>query len=1261
MSAPAPTDALALALDAGRRPAIVGLAGGFTALFLAELARARAGRTLVVVVPDPAQAGLLEDGLGFFLGQPPAVFPLLDHVPFQGMSPARQQVMERVTTLFRLAGAGQPGARPAVVIVPAAALLDRVPPRALFRETGFEARAGADLDLDPLVEFLVATGHHRVPQAEDPGTFAVRGGIVDVWSPLYPEPIRLELFGDECERIRTFDPATQASRDQKLASVRFGPVRDIVFSDAAIALAKGRLGALADDRHLPTSRKRAMLADLESKVLGVGMEDLLPAFHATLEPVFAHLADATWIVSDPAACITALADRWDDLRTRAARAATREGELHYPIDALYLDADLASGALSERTAATLEPFALFDPTTIQRPVFQYRIEDQRELRKDIEQRSTTGESHVLTGLVARIRAWRDEGLAVVATAHSAGGIERIRALLQGYGLRHETHTAPFSLADVPAFAASPHELHLVIGTPGQGFVARERHLVVVDESEILGKPPRARRKTRKVPPEQLLQSWRDLQPGDLVVHVQHGVGRYLGLTRSAPAATTGGLESDFLELEYADKNKLFVPVEKLHLVSKHQGGEGAPALDKLGGAGTVAWQKTRSRIKKAVRNIAGQLVKLYAEREASPGFAFSPPDELYHRFEAAFPYEETPDQTAAIEETLADMQRARPMDRLVCGDVGFGKTEVAIRAAMKAVLDGKQVAVLVPTQVLAEQHRMTFMRRFEGFPVTIESLSSMRSSARQKEIVAATALGGVDVLIGTHRILSKDVVFKDLGLVVVDEEHRFGVAHKEHLKQLRTSVDVMTLTATPIPRTLHLSMIGLRDMSLIQTPPIDRVPIQTFVAQPSDEVLTEAIRRELGRGGQVFFVHPRVADGAGPGIEKMAEQIARLVPEARIAVGHGQMGEGQLEKVMMRFITGEANVLVSTTIVESGIDIPNANTILINRADVFGLAQLYQLRGRVGRSPTRAYCYLLVPAPDALAGDAGSRLAAIQQFSELGSGFAVASHDLDIRGAGDILGADQAGNIDAVGYDAYMDLLQESIGEIRAEQAGETPEPELDPELKITIHARIPETWLPETALRLRLYRAFANARSTDEVARLLAGAVDRYGAPPDPVRNLADLMTLKLEAKAMRIASISLGKDAMVLGLAPPTPQSVLQPAVVMGLVAARPGWRITPEGRIVVPVTASQAARGPQFVRESLLAIANFASSFGRSAPARATPGEIHARDAQAPPHDPRRPPGGGDHGLRQVRGTDQRGPARRVFDPGPRERGGPRKRPG
>ncbi len=527
-----------------------------------------------------------------------------------------------------------------------------------------------------------------------------------------------------------------------------------------------------------------------------------------------------------------------------------------------------------------------------------------------------------------------------------------------------------------------------------------------------------------------------------------------------------------------------------------------------------------------------------------------------------------------------------------CGDVGFGKTEVAIRAAMKAVIDGKQVAVLVPTQVLAEQHRISFQRRLESFPVTVESISSMRSSTRQKEIAAATAAGNIDILIGTHRLLSKDVKFKDLGLLIIDEEHRFGVAQKEHVKRFKANVDVLTLTATPIPRTLHMSMLGLRDISLIQTPPVDRLPIQTFVSQPSEEVIGEAIRRELARGGQVFFIHHRVSD-----IEKQAELIGALIPEARIIVGHGQMPEGQLEKTMMRFVSGEANVFVCTTIVESGIDISNANTILINHADMFGLAQLYQLRGRVGRSGTRAYCYLLVPSPQSLGGDAAERLGAIQRFSELGSGYSIATHDLDIRGAGDLLGADQAGNIDAVGYDAFMELLQQAITEIRNSGPQKVETVDIDCELKIPTDARIPDTWLPDTALRLRLYRAFAGAKTHDELATLMGTAVDRYGPPPVPVRNLAAIMALKLEAKSLQLTSISLGKDRLVLGL---SGEGLLQPAIIMSYVAQLKDARLTPDGKVHLPVSASESSRGAEFVRERLRLLTEFATQFGKNPPA-------------------------------------------------------------
>ncbi len=1227
--------------------ALVGLEGGYLAYFLAALAHDLRA-PLVIVMPDAQRAGLLEDGLAFFLGRGEGVrlFPAHDHLPFSGMSPARTQTLLRMGALARLgeASPGSPASNaPAdVIIVPASALLDQLPPTHHITGNRLSLEPGDLINRESLVAFLVTTGYHRVPSVEDMGSFAVRGELIDIWPVLSDEPIRVELFDDEIERLRPFDPATQQSAGAPLPRLVITPAREVALTADTLALARARLTTLADERHVPSSRLRALLSDLEHQILPVGLEELLPAFHAELHTLFDHVpAKAHWLVVDPPAVHAAILDRYIDLGQRHGRADSKEGDLVFPLASLYGTDESTTAALDVRTAARFQPFFLAGDRT--GPRFIANATSMADLRKDLTHAVEQGETNVLRPLLSRISAWRNDGAAVVLAAHTAGGLERLDTLLAPYGLTptRVTDVAPHKLASL---RASSVPLHVVIGTPGEGFCAIDEGLVLIDEAEILGRPARPRRRQKKSQTDNILKSYRDLKIGDLVVHLTHGVGRYRGLRELEVGEN---LVSEVLEIEYADKNTLLVPVDKLHLVSRHQGGDGAPSLDKLGGQGQAAWNKTKSRVKKAVRDIADHLLKLYAEREASKGYAFSQPDELYHRFEAAFPFEETPDQIAAIEETIHDMTRQRPMDRLVCGDVGFGKTEVAIRAAMKCVADGKQVAVLVPTQVLAEQHRISFTRRFESFPVTIESLSAMRSAAKQKEIVAATGIGNVDILIGTHRLLSKDLKFKNLGLLIIDEEHRFGVAQKEHVKRYKANVDVLTLTATPIPRTLHMSMLGLRDISLIQTPPVDRLPVQTFVSQPSEEVITEAIRRELARGGQVFFIHHRVFD-----IEKQAELINALVPEARIAVGHGQMPEGQLEKVMMRFVSGEANVLVATTIVESGIDIPNANTILINRADCFGLAQLYQLRGRVGRSATRAFCFLLVPSPHALAGDAADRLAAIQRFSELGSGYSVASHDLDIRGAGDLLGADQAGNIDAVGYDAFMELLQQAIGEVRSEKTGEPPPTDIDCEIKIPVDARIPETWLPDTALRLRLYRAFAGAKTHDELAQILGVAVDRYGAPPAPVKHLAAIMAVKLDAKALALTSISIGKDKLVIGL---SGEGKLQPIIAAAFIAERARtsrnaqtYRMTPDGKLHLPAPLVNGTNaGPDFVRETLRTLTDFAEAYGKNPPP--TLVSTSSSSVSLPPPPPARTPG-----ARPPEPPRREGPpTRRVFIPGPRRR--------
>ena len=1165
---------------------IVGAVGGFAGLVLAAVRQRMPKRTLVVVTPDAPRAQEIRLGLRFF--EPTEshfdavpTFRLLDHSPMSGMSPSRLRVLDRVATLFRLTHDLDVTA----VVVPAAALLDRVIPREVLDEEVYLAVTGDALDRDGLLDFLARTGFHRVPAVEDPGTFAVRGGIVDVFSPLYEQPVRIDLWGDEVDSLRFFDPSTQQTTS-RVDEVTLGPARDVVLSAENVRRAKGALLDLADELHVPTSRARAMVDDLESGILAVGIEDLLPAFYPKLDTVFDVVPeDALWLVVEPERCAEAIRTRSEDLARRARAARDTAGQMTFDVGRLFADADHTLARLAHVAAGQLVPFSVLDPTGRDVVSVRFDARDNADVRVAIEEATRSGDDRVLAPLTSQVHRWRDAGLAVVVCSHSEGGIERLRGLLAHYGVKTEVHTSDFHLGRVPELREAEAAVHLFRGDPGHGFRAESLGLVLLDETEILGRKARRRRQRHaQVAPEAAVASWRDLKVGDLVVHLMHGIGRYRGLQKTA----VGAIEVDFLQLEYAGGNKLFVPVDKLHLVSRYSASEGhEPKIDKLGGTG---WQRTRKRVTKAVRDIADKLLRLYAERELREGHAYPAPGEYYARFEAAFPWEETPDQAKAIDDVLGDLERDRPMDRLVCGDVGFGKTEVAMRAAFLAALEGRQVAVLVPTVVLAEQHRLTFERRFDGFPVEVEALTRTRSAREITDIMGRLKAGRIDIVIGTHRLLSKDVKFRELGLVIIDEEHRFGVSHKELLKRVQPNVDVLTLTATPIPRTLHLSMSGLRDISLIQTPPVDRLSVRTLVAQPTERVISEAIDRELARGGQVFYVHNRVQD-----IDKHAELLGRLVPKARIAVGHGQMEKGKLEKVMLRFMHGEVNVLVCTTIIESGLDIPNANTILINRADRFGLAQLYQLRGRVGRSSQRAWCYLLIPAPKNLSGDAAQRIAALQRFTELGSGFNIASYDLDIRGAGDLLGANQAGHIDSVGYDAYMSMLRDAVDELQAEAAGEEHRPTVDPELKVAIEGRIPEAWLPETTLRLRLYKDLASAETVTALYEAFRVAVDRFGKAPPSVDNLVELMAIKLEARTLGLTSVGYNASLLTLGL---SESGTFDGDVALAFLQRRGNlYRLTSDHALVRPVSDEEWSRGLETLRDSLREITNFASSTRRS----------------------------------------------------------------
>ncbi|HWP35710.1 MAG TPA: transcription-repair coupling factor, partial [Thermodesulfobacteriota bacterium] len=883
-----------------------------------------------------------------------------------------------------------------------------------------------------------------------------------------------------------------------------------------------------------------------------GLETYLPDFYPDAATLLDYLPDGAIVVRvDPVGIERERDDYWAEIR-RGHEQARREGRPVPEAAELYVEPARLEEGLAARGGLSVEQVELLEPGGEAVRTLRIATEATTWARPAADGRAHEG--GLLAPLAERIRAARLAGEQVVLVCHTPMQATRLADLLAPYGLKPTVEEAPLDLGSVTdGVTPAPGALRIVVGRLSAGFRLPALGLTVIAEEEIFGERRRAARPRPRA--EAFLSSLADLHAGDLVVHVDHGLGLYRGLV----TLEVQGVRNDYLHLEYQGGDKLYLPVDRIGLVQKYAGGseEGAPRLDRLGGG---SWERVKSRVKASVREMARELLTLYAQRQVVRAHAFAPPDRAYREFEAAFEYEETPDQQAAIDEVLADLQRDRPMDRLVCGDVGYGKTEVALRAAFLVVNEGKQVAVLVPTTVLAQQHLATFRARFRDYPVVIESLSRFQSRAEQERIVAGLAAGTIDIVIGTHRLLQPDVRFRDLGLLVVDEEQRFGVVHKERLKQLRTQVHCLTMTATPIPRTLHMSLSGLRDLSIINTPPADRLAIRTFVTRFDDETIREAIVRELKRGGQVFFVHNRVQT-----IDAMAAYLRRLVPEARIAVAHGQMHERALERVMLGFLNQETNLLVCTSIIESGLDFPSANTILINRADRFGLAQLYQLRGRVGRGKQRAYAYLLVPGEQLLAPEAQKRLAALQELSELGSGFKLAAHDLEIRGAGSLLGTAQSGHIAAVGFDLYMRLLEEAIAELK----GVPHEPEVDPEVSLPVEAYLPESYVADEGQRLVLYRRLAQVPDEEALAELREEMADRFGPLPPPAERLVQAMELKLLLRRARATAYRADDRGAVISFDGDSAR--IPPERIIALVQRDPArYRFTPDQRLVVRLPA-------------------------------------------------------------------------------------------
>ena len=1036
--------------------------------------------------------------------------------------------------------------------MPVSALMQRVLARKVFNETSCYMVSGEEFEREELLGKLIKMGYATTPLVEERGTFAVRGGILDIFPPNLAAPVRIEFFGDMAETMRFFDPLTQRSL-QAIDELILLPSREILLTDEVLADIAPRLKACCDELEIPANRRRNILEDLKNTVYFRGIEFLQPLFHPDLETIFDYIPDGDIALIDPEAIRGAATHLVREVADGEAKARLA-GLPHSPCSELYLNEQQLRTLMDDRSRLELSGLVLEGTATPE--LISIPCHDNSGLRVTVSKETT----HALTPLSRTLREWLDTGYRVVIACHQLAQVERLKELLMPYGISciiseatfSELTGTPPSLQNSPAGGGNdtfPNSgcgpeggVVLLLGDISRGFRQPDSRLAVIAEEELFGKRVR-RHGVSEVRKQQILSSLAELKPGDHMVHVDHGIGLYRGLQH----ISVGGIGGDFLLLEYSGGDKLYLPVDRLGLVQRYVGSEGgSPTLDKLGG---VSWEKTKGKAKKAIEELAGELLEIHAKRQICEGFSFSPPDEMYREFEASFAWEETPDQLSAIRDVLADMQHSRPMDRLVCGDVGYGKTEVALRGAFKAALDGKQVGVLVPTTILAQQHFETFHERLKDYPVTLDVISRFRTAKEQKAILERLKKGNIDIIIGTHRLLQKDVAFKDLGLLIVDEEQRFGVKDKERLKAFRAVVDIMTLTATPIPRTLYMSMMGIRDLSIIDTPPVDRLAVKTFVARFSEELVREAVMRELRRGGQVFFVHNRVQT-----IAKRAELIAALVPEARIAVGHGQMGEHELEKVMLGFMRGETNLLICTTIIESGLDITNANTLIVDHADKFGLSQLYQLRGRVGRSTQRGYAYLLIPGEGSISSDARERLKILQDISELGAGFRIATHDMEIRGAGDMLGSRQSGTVIEIGFELYNQMLEETICRLRGEEMIE----HVEPEVNLKIPAFIPETYVKDTNHRLVIYKKLTQAECEEDVMDVRNEVTDRFGKYPLATSYLFEIMKLRIMLKRLLVRQIDYDGTRVIISFHPRTPAP---PDTIITMMRNEPNkYRFTP-----------------------------------------------------------------------------------------------------
>ncbi|MBS0381615.1 MAG: transcription-repair coupling factor [Proteobacteria bacterium] len=1120
-------------------------AGSSLALLLCETARQHAG-LVVAVTADSRGARTLQDELELFADALPVLhFPDWETLPYDLFAPHPQLVSQRIDTLYRL-----PATRNGVLVVPVATLMQRLAPRSHIAGSGLAVARGERLDLADEQRRLEASGYRHVPQVGEHGEFAVRGALLDIFPMGSAEPYRIELFDDAIESIRAFDPETQRS-SHPVDAVKLLPAREFPLTDEAMRAFRDRLR----ERFPIDVRRCPLYQDMKQGVTPAGIEYYLPLFFEATETLFDYLGgDALFVLGRGA--LDAAEPFWKQTEDRYdQRAHDIERPVLPPME-LYLPPQ----TLRERLNRVLR-------------IDIVAADDMRAADAGTQPVPdlSTGTSAV-GGSAARLRDWcaNHPEQRVLVAADSAGRRETLIEQLAAVELK------PAIVDNWPAFMAA-HQGGLSIASLPleRGFTLAQPPISVFTERELAGeraRTQRQRRQTAERDPEAILRDLTELELGTPIVHVDHGVGRYLGLV----ALDVGGMPGEFLAIEYAHGDKLYVPVAQLALVSRYSGADDEHApLHSLGGE---SWERAKRKAAEKVRDVAAELLAIHAQRAARQGNAIAYDRDLLARFAAGFPFDETPDQQTAIDAVLADLAAPQPMDRVVCGDVGFGKTEVALRAAVATASAGKQVAVLVPTTLLAQQHYDNFRDRLADFPVKVELLSRFRAKKDVDEALRKLAEGKLDIVIGTHKLLQPGVKFKDLGLVIVDEEQRFGVRHKEQLKKLRAEVDLLTLTATPIPRTLNMAMSGMRDLSIIATPPAARMAVKTLVSQYDPALVREAFQRELARGGQVYFLHNSIDT-----IQRTARELAELVPDARIRVAHGQMSAHELEQAMLDFHRQRFNVLVCTTIIESGIDVPTANTIVIDRADRFGLAQLHQLRGRVGRSHHRAYAYLIVPDRKAMTADAEKRLAALESLEELGAGFTLATHDMEIRGAGELLGEAQSGQIEAIGFALYNELLERAV---RALRSGKVPDFDLGgshgTEVELHLPALIPDDYLPDVHTRLTLYKRIASAASDEALRDLQVEMIDRFGLLPQAAKNLFAIASLKLRADALGIRKLDLGA---VGGRITFRSQPEVDPATIIRLLQTQPRtYRLDGQDKLRIAIELPEPAERLRMAGELL-----------------------------------------------------------------------------